>query len=116
MNLQSKFVGMGLLTVVFVLAGFSATKAQDSEYSFKVVNKTNMRIVKILVAESGQKYKPFDIGAGIGPGKTVTLVWSSETDSESCIQWVKAVYADKTESTPAKFDFCEEDLVLEFTE
>lgn len=116
MNLQSKFVRMGLLTVAIILAGFAVSKAQDSEYSFKVVNKSNLRIVKILVAESGQKYKPFDIGAGIGAGKTVTLVWSSSTDSESCTQWVKAVFADKSESEPAKFDFCEEDLVLEFTE
>ncbi len=116
MNFQGKFLRMGLLSVTFIMASFTVSFAQDSEYSFKVINKTNVRITKILVAESGEKYKPFDIGAGIGPGKTVTLVWSSSTDHESCKQWVKAVYADKSESKPAKFDFCEEDLEIEFTD
>jgi len=46
----------------------------------------------------------------------MTLVWSKSTDNEACVQWVKAVYADKTESKPVKFDFCEENLEMEFTD
>jgi hypothetical protein len=101
--------------LAFVLL-FSALNVAAEEYSFKVTNKTGSTIKKILVSEDGKKYGYFDIGAGIKPGKTVTLVWDSSTDGESCEQWVKAVYADGSESEPAKFDFCESDVDLEFEE
>ena len=107
---------MSILTIAFVLVSVPASYAQDSEFSFKVTNRTKTTITKLLVAEDGKKYGYFDIGKGIPPGKTVTLVWSKETDNENCSQWFKAVYADKSESTPVKFDFCEEDLELEFTD
>ena len=116
MNFQSKFIRMSLLSLAFVLMSFSVSYAQDSEYSFKVYNKTNSTIKKLFVAEPGNKYKYFDIGSGIAPGKSMTLVWSKSTDNEACVQWVKAVYADKTESQPVKFDFCEENLEMEFTD
>lgn len=116
MKLQSRFVKMSFLAIAFVLLSFTASNAQESEFSFKVYNKTDSTIKKLLVSEDGKKYGYFDIGAGIAPGKSMTLVWDKSTNNESCIQWFKAVYADKTESAPIKFDFCEEDLELEFTE
>ena len=116
MKLQSKIVKMSFLAIAFVLLSFTTSNAQDSEFSFKVYNKTKVTIKQLLVSEDGKKYGYFDIGAGIGAGKSMTLVWSKETDNQSCTQWVKAVYADKSESTPVKFDFCEEDLEMEFTE
>ncbi|HEX8151476.1 MAG TPA: hypothetical protein VF698_00060 [Thermoanaerobaculia bacterium] len=84
------------------------------EYSFKVTNNTDTKIVKILVSEDGKKYGFFDIGAGINPGKTVTLVWDSSTNGEDCEQYFKAVFANKEESEAQKFDFCEDDVTLEF--
>lgn len=116
MKLQSGFVRMSILAVAFILFSFTAANAQDSEFSFKVFNKTRTKIVKLLVSETGKNYGYFDIGAGIAPGKSMTLVWDKSTDNEACVQWFKAVYADKSESAPVKFDFCEEDLELEFTE
>jgi hypothetical protein len=117
MKLQSRFVRMSILTIAFILAGVSAGYAQDSEYSFKVYNRTDSRITKLLVAEPGAKtYKYFDIGKGIAPGKSMTLVWDQSTDNEACVQWFKAVYADGSESKPVKIDFCEENLELEFTD
>ena len=116
MNLQRKFFRMTLLSAAFVLMSFSAASAQDSEFSFTVYNKTDSTIKKLLVSQDGKKYGFFDIGSGIAPGKKAELVWSKSTDNEKCVQWVKAVYADKSESTPVKFDFCEEDLELEFTD
>lgn len=101
------------LSIAF-LGLVSGSAFAEDEYSFKVHNKTKVKITKILVSENGKKYAPFDIGKGIGPGKKVTLVWDKSTNSESCKQFVKAVYADGDESEPAKFNFCEEDLVLEF--
>jgi hypothetical protein len=94
----------------------SAASAQDSEFSFTVYNRTNVTIKKMLVSEDGKKYGYFDIGNGIGARKSVVLVWAKSTDTESCFQWVKAVYADNSESKPVKFDFCEEDLEIEFTD
>ena len=107
---------MSLLSLAIILIGSSAVMAQDSEYSFKVINRTEVTIKKLLVSVDGKKYNFFDIGAGIGAGKSATMVWSKASDSDPCKQFVKAVYADKSESTPVKFDFCEEDLELEFTD
>lgn len=88
--------------------------AYGEEYSFKVTNNTDTKITKILVSEDGNKYGYFDIGAGIQPGKTVTLVWDSSTDGESCEQYFKAVFANGESSEPQQFDFCEEEVALEF--
>jgi hypothetical protein len=84
------------------------------EYSFKVTNNTKSKITKILVSEDDDEYGFFDIGAGINPGKTVTLVWDSSTNGESCEQYFKAVFANKEESEAQKFDFCEDEVELEF--
>ncbi len=108
---------MSVLTIAFVLMSFTAGYAQDSEYSFKVYNRTDTTIKKLLVAEPGaKKWGYFDIGKGIASGKSMTLVWDKSTDDEGCVQYFKAVYADDSESKPVKFDFCEENLELEFTE
>jgi hypothetical protein len=116
MKFQSKFFRMSLLSAALLLLSFTSASAQDSEFSFTVYNKTKSTIKKLLVSENGKKYGYFDIGSGIAPGKKVELVWSKSTDTEKCVQWVKAVYADQSESEPVKFDFCEEDLELEFTD
>jgi hypothetical protein len=91
-----------------------SVSASAEEYSFKVTNNTDSKIKKILVSEDGEKYGFFDIGAGINPGKTVTLVWDSSTNGESCEQYFKAVFANNEESEPQQFDFCEENVELEF--
>lgn len=114
MKSQGKFIGTALLSLAFVLMSYSIGYSQDKEYSFKVLNKTRSTITKLLVAEPGQKWGYFDIGAGIAPGKSATLVWNKSTNDEQCVQYFKAVYADGTESEPAKFDFCEDDLELIF--
>ncbi len=104
-----------LLSLAFVLVCASAGFAQsDDSYTFKVHNNTNMAIKQILVSEDGDEYKYFEIGAGIGIGKTVTLVWDESTDDESCTQYFKAVFSNGEVSEPVIFDFCEEGLVLEF--
>lgn len=116
MKLRTKIIRMSFLAIALGLASFTAGYAQDSEFSFKIVNKTSSTIKKLLVSSDGKKYGFFDIGSGVAPGKSATMVWSKASDNDPCMQWVKAVYADKSESTPVKFDFCEEDLELEFTD
>lgn len=104
-------VGCTLLATTFLPV---AARAADDEYSFKVKNTTKELITKILVSEDGETYGFFDIGAGIKPGETMTLVWDKSTNSGSCHQWFKAVWESGEEGKPVKFDFCEKDLVLEF--
>ncbi|HEY2139475.1 MAG TPA: hypothetical protein VGH00_05300 [Chthoniobacterales bacterium] len=104
-------VGCALAVTTFLP---HVTLAADSEYSFKVKNTTKELITKILVSEDGEKYGFFDIGAGIKPGETKTLVWDKSQNSTSCHQWFKAVWESGEEGKPVKFDFCEKDLELEF--
>lgn len=103
------FCAMLLLTFVphFALGA-------ESEYSFKVHNKTQNTIKKLLASEDGEKYGFFDIGKGIKPGDTMTLVWDKSTNEGKCKQYFKAVYDDDSESEPVTFDFCEKGLELEF--
>lgn len=104
-------VRFAFIAAALVLMSFTAFA---DEYSFKVANNTDTKITKILVSEDGDEYGFFNIGGGIAAGKTVTLVWDSSTNGESCEQYFKAVFANGQESEPQKFDFCEEEVALEF--
>ena len=103
--------------LVAVLIGASTSLAGTRpEFTFTVYNGTDTKITKLLASEDGENYGFFNIGKGIAPGATATLVWDKSTDESSC-EWVfKAVYADGSESEPIAIDFCEEDLELEFTD
>jgi hypothetical protein len=108
---KALLIGCALLVTTFV-PHFAL--GAESEYSFKVTNKTKNTIKKLLASEDGEKYGFFDIGKGIKPGETVTLVWDKSTNSGNCKQFFKAVYDDDSESDAEEFDFCEKDLELEF--
>ena len=108
---KATLIGCALLVTTFIPL---TAKGADDEYSFKVKNTTEGLITKILVSEDGEKYGFFDIGAGIKPGESMTLVWDKSTNGSSCHQWFKAVWEDGSEGKPVKFNFCEKDLVLEF--
>lgn len=117
MKLRSFYGKAFVLSFAFALVSFTAAYAVTQptpEYSFKVTNKTGVTIKKLLASEDGKSYGFFDIGKGIAPGKTVTLVWDKSTDDGNCEQYFKAVYADGAESEAVAFDFCEEDLELVF--
>lgn len=108
---KALLIGCALLVTTIVPP---VARAEEGNYSFKVKNTTDELITKILVSEDGEKYGYFDIGAGIKPGETMTLVWDKSTNSSSCHQWFKAVWESGKEGKPVKFDFCEKDLQLEF--
>jgi hypothetical protein len=116
MKLQTQFKKAILLGCAVLLMTLVPRLALggEGEYSFKVKNTTDELISKILVSEDGEKYGFFDIGSGIKPGETMTLVWDKSTNSGSCHQWFKAVWESGKEGQPVKFDFCEKDLQLEF--
>lgn len=98
-----------------MVSGLSMAVVQAAdEYSFKVHNTTSSLIKQILVSQDKKEWGEFNIGSGIKAGTAVELAWDESTNNESCKQYVKAVFADGSESTPSKFDFCAKDLELEF--
>ena len=93
-----------------------ASAASAKEYSFKLENNTGTKIVKIEASEDGKHWGEFDIGKGLPAHGKMELVWDESTNSGGCEWKVRATYADGSKAPPAEFDFCEDDIVLEFTE
>src|SRR6266404_2337454 len=109
-----KFSAVAAFAVTLVFIPFRNAGAED-EYAFKVHNTTKDTIKKLLASEDGKEYGSFDVGrAGIAPGETMTLKWDKSTNKSSCNWYIKAVFEDDSETEAKKFDFCEEDLELEF--
>lgn len=111
------FLKLGaVVALVFILICIPMRNAgAEDEYTFKVHNTTKDKITKLLASEDGEKYGSFDVGrAGIEPGQTMTLSWDKSTNKSSCNWYIKAVFDDGSETPAKKFDFCEEDLELEF--
>jgi len=106
--MKTRFFVFAAAVVLMSVSAFA-----DS-YKFTVTNNTNTKISKILVSEDGEEYGYFNIGNGIPSGKTVTLVWDASTNGESCQQYFKAVFANGEESEPQQFDFCEDEVAIEF--
>lgn len=106
-----------MCTVLFLLACtllLVGTPHVAFGYDFKVINNTDERITHLLVSEDGQQWSRFDIGSGIAPGKSAMLIWDESTDDQDCEQYITAVFADLSEAEPVVFDFCEDDLELQF--
>jgi hypothetical protein len=56
-----------------------------------------------------------DAGSQIAEtGNRMPLNWDKSTNNSSCEWFIKAVFDDASETKPKKFDFCQEDLELEF--
>lgn len=107
---------IGLMAAMIGLVGITFAAASVMDYKFKVKNSTDAKINKLLASPDGKKWGQFDIGSGIKSGGTMELVWDKSTDKSNCEWFFKAVFADGSESEVEEFDFCEKDLVLEFTD
>jgi hypothetical protein len=101
-----------LLFVAFALATMSS--AVHAEYSFKVTNNTEEKIVSLEASTDGETWGEFDVGKGIKAGETTKLVWDASTDDSDCEWFFRATFADDSVSEEVAFDFCEKDLHLEF--
>jgi len=97
---------------MLALVSFAVIHAKAS-YSFKLHNKTDKKIVKLLASPDGDDYGEFDIGEGIDAGETATLEWDKSTDEGNCEWYFKAVLEDDDNTSPVKFNFCEKNLMLE---
>lgn len=104
-------------TLLCTLLGLPMLSAMAADqWHFVVKNKTGSKITKLQVSENKSDWGDFDIGSGIGAGKTETLVWDSSTDNEGCDQWIRAKFSDGSFSEASKQDFCqdlEEPIVFE---
>ena len=107
-------IGLLVVTLVFAASPLRSLTAAEKEFSFKVTNTTKDKITKLLASPDGKSYGFFDIGNGIDAGKTVTLNWDKKTNDSDCDWFFKAEFADGEESEAKAFDFCEDDLELEF--
>jgi hypothetical protein len=116
MKSLSKALRIPAVCALVIVTGLSAIYAATFEYRFKIHNKSKSKITKVLASPDGKKYGVFDIGSGIKAGETIELVWDKSTDNGNCEWYLKAVFADGDESQPAEFDFCEKNLVVEFSD
>jgi hypothetical protein len=83
-------------------------------YSFTIENNTESKIVGIEVSEDGKSWGEFDIGGGIPAGSSVEAEWAEHTDDSNCEWEFRAIFADESVSEERTFDFCEEELTIEF--
>lgn len=113
MNPRNSFKKAALLLFALLLLSAPLGAAQPQEYSFRVHNVGKNRVLKLLASEDGKNWGYFDIGDGIAPGDTKTIVWDKSTNNQSCLQYFKAAFDDGGESPATKFDFCEKDLTIE---
>lgn len=93
-----------------------ALPAVSQAYSFNIINSSSSKITQLEVSEDGKEWGYFDIGPGIPAGETVEATWDSSTDDSNCEWQVRANFADGSKSPPTSFDFCEEDLEVEFSD
>ena len=115
MRVNSKLAKAFMLAIALILMSGTLSFARTFEYRFKVHNNTKSDIKRLQVSENGKTWNYFDIGSGIKAGDTVELAWDKSTDGQSCDQYFKVQFADGDWSDPVKFNFCEKDLVLEFS-
>jgi len=113
MRLRSNFSKALLLIFALALMSVPVGYARPQDYSFKVRNIGKNRVLKLLASEDGKRWGYFDIGDGIDPGETKTIVWDRSTNNQSCTQYFKAAFDDGEESPPKKFDFCEQNLMID---
>jgi hypothetical protein len=114
MKFENRYRKVALFAVTLILMSVAVSYARTQpSYTFKVHNTGKNTIKKLLASEDGKSYANFDIGDGIAPGETATLVWDHSTDNGQCAWYFKAEFDDGAESAPVKFDFCEKDLLLE---
>lgn len=110
----SRWMVISAIVVVGLMSAI--TPVVRADFRFKVINNTSHTIVHLLVSEHGEEASEFDIGKGIGAGRTETLVWDRSTDKSNCEWAITAVYSDGTYSDPVTVNFCEPDLELVFDE
>lgn len=92
----------------FLVLGLAANAAAAEQWYFFVKNDTGSKMTWLAASEDGRNWGRFDIGSGIGAGKSAKLIWNKSTNDQSCDQYLKAKFADGSEIKSKKIDFCED--------
>jgi hypothetical protein len=112
---KNKSIRLAALCLACAMPAMQAAAAD--QWHFKVTNKTTSNITQLQVSEDKSSWGNFDIGSGIGPSATETLVWDSSTNNQGCDQWIRAKFADGSFSEASKENFCKDlDTPIEFSE
>jgi hypothetical protein len=86
----------------------------QASYKFTIENNTDQDIVGIEVSEDGETWGDFDVGDGIPAGGSAEATWAEHTDDGNCEWMFRAEFEGGTTSEAIAFDFCEDDLTIEF--
>ncbi|BBC26414.1 hypothetical protein [Pseudanabaena sp. ABRG5-3] len=101
---RSLLVSTSVLALSLVV---NVASASAEQWYFFVKNNSSSTIKRLFVAEPNKSWGEFDIGSGIAPGENTKMIWDSSTNNQQCRQWIKAKFADGSESTPSIIDFCQ---------
>jgi hypothetical protein len=104
-----------LLLSLALLTNPMATHA-SSEFTFDVVNQSHARLVRLQASEDGRNWFDFNIGRGIESGHSMTLVWDESTYSSGCEWSLRADFSSRTRSNVARYDFCDPNLEIVFSD
>lgn len=86
----------------------------QASYKFTIENNTDQDIVGIEVSEDGSSWGEFDVGSGIPAGSSAEATWAEHTDDSNCEWQFRAEFEDGSVSDAVAFDFCEDDLTINF--
>ena len=113
MRYTNSFKRLAMLAAMVAMIGLSVGHASGwFDRHVQVRNNSNKKIVKVLASADGEKYTVFHTGNGIKPGQTVDLAWD-KSNGHDCQWYLKAIFADTSESAPAQFDFCTKDVLYD---
>lgn len=114
-NNQLKMLMAAATSFTVGLTTVQAFPAMAESYQFTVTNNTQTTLTRLsAVAVDGSMEGDFDLGNGIPPGVTRTIIWAEYTNDSPCDWSLKGGYSDGSETDPATFNFCEEtDLVFD---
>lgn len=97
---------LGSLPVVLTLCSSLSGSVQAADWYFYVQNDSSSRITRLEAKQKGGRWGSFNLGGGIGAGKTVRLEWAASTNDQDCKQSLRATFADGSVTDPTLFDFC----------
>ena len=103
--IKNSFWASASLIAFSLVANVASASAE--QWYFYVQNNNSNAITKLLVGEPEKSWGMFDIGSGIASGENTKMIWDSSTNNQLCRQWIKAEFADGSESAPAIIDFCQ---------
>ncbi len=96
------------MVCIFALSAFAASFGNRVQ----VRNSSPKKINTIQASADGASFVTFSLATGLKPGQTVTFNFNGA--QQTCEWFLKATYADRSESHSQKFNLCQQDAVVDF--